>query len=78
MDELKLLQETRRDLDWLHEDYKSIRERYGGRFIVLKNQQIIASAATKRLAYEKIDKLGIAQHEVLIEYIPKKNEIVIF
>ena len=44
----------------------------------LFNQQIIASAATKRLAYEKIDKLGIAQHEVLIEYVPKKNEIVIF
>lgn len=76
--ELTLLDKTFEDLAWLRKHFSKIQEDYGNQCVAITDNSIIESAADKKSLFAKLKQKGIELSSVLVEYIPAKNEIVIF
>ncbi len=77
MMELELLDKTSRDLEWLRNNFSKIRQKHGGSFIAIKDQTILFSSKNKEDIFKKLSSMNINLEDVLVEYIPLKNEIMI-
>ncbi|GEM_PF-1404440 len=76
--ELTLLDKTFEDLAWLRKNFSKIQEEHGNQCVAITNNSIIEFAMDKKSLFAKLKQKGIELSSVLIEYIPAKNEIVIF
>lgn len=52
--------------------------KYAGKFIVIKNQQVIAIGDNFENVLKDIKERGIDPSRVLVEYIPDKGEIILY
>lgn len=77
MMELELLDNTFSDLEWLRNNFSKIRQKYGGSFVAIKDQKIIFSSKNKEDIFKRLESMNIKLEDVLVEYIPLKNEIMI-
>lgn len=75
--EVLLLDNSADNLIWFQQNLKKLLLEYEGHFIAIKDQKIVASANNVDFLIKKLDSEGIDSSEVLIEYLPPKNVIVI-
>ena len=75
--DLQLFNEAFNDFNWFKENYIALKTEYEGEFVAIKNQEIVAHAPTTEILMTKIKERKIDESEVLIEYIPPRNMIVI-
>ena len=66
------------DLDWIEENGKEINKKYKGNFIAVKNKKIIAFSEDPTNLFKELERIGVKKEETRIEWIPPKNEIMIF
>lgn len=76
--EILLLENSISDLEWFQENAKELLEKFRGEFIAIKNHRIVANAIDISALFKKLDEEKISSSDVLIEYIPPKDVVVIF
>ncbi len=76
--ELQLLSDSIEDLKWFQENSNKITEKYSGKFIAIKNKSIISASLNVNILIDNLEKTGIDSNLVLIKYINRKGEIIIF
>lgn len=74
---VEVLKETAGDLEWLRKNYKNVMSQYSGLFIAVKSGQVVVYGASKEEILSKLMNRKIDVSDVLIEYIPSKNELII-
>lgn len=74
---MALLDRVDADLQWLRENFSNISQNYGGLFIAIKNKVIMAIGANKEEVIQKLESKHVNVFEVLIDYIPSKNEFIL-
>ncbi len=62
---------------WLQENYESIRESYGNKFVAIENKEILASANTAEELLNELEEKKTDTSAILIEFIPEKGLSVI-
>ena len=73
--ELEVLEEIEKNIKFFNEKYNEIREKYRGKWIVIKNREIKLVGNNLDEIYEIIEKKKIDIDGALIEYIPEKEEV---
>ena len=56
-------------------DYARLQEKYGGRFIARKGEEVVASAETHGELVRKLEGKKIAFTEVTFQYVRRKDRI---
>lgn len=77
LSDIELLNESEINLKWFISNSSKIKDRFEGKVIAIWKEKIIASAGNTQELLKSIEKKGIDDSEVLIERIPRKNEITI-
>lgn len=77
-DELEFVKEAKEDGAWIRENWKEIKEKYGGKLIAVKGKKVMASDESKERLLRKVEARGIQGNEVLVQYIFEDNEIIVF
>ena len=72
--ELKALKEIERNIKFFNENYDKIKERYRGKWVLIKNREVKLTGSSLNKIYKAIEKRKINIDGALIEYIPKKEE----
>ena len=72
--ELKALREIEKNIKFFNERYNEIREKYKGKWIVIKNGEIKLVGNSLDEVYEMVEKKKINIDGALIEYIHEKEE----
>jgi N-dimethylarginine dimethylaminohydrolase len=73
----ELLSGSMKDLEWFRVNSNEIVEEHGGEVVAVKDKEIIAFAQNSKILLEQLSGRGIDYAEVIIEYVPKKDEIVV-
>lgn len=76
--DLMLLNKAHSDMEWFRENVKDIRDKYQGNFVAVKNKRIVAVANNPHVLLNRVKKLRVKEVEVIIQFIPHKNQIVIY
>lgn len=74
--ELQMLQSTKQDLKWLNKNYSTVLNMYDNRFVAIKGQQPIASAATLDELLKDLRKRKINPVSALIKFISRESVIL--
>lgn len=77
MSDLEMLQESNSDLIWLRNNMKSIRAKYEGEFIALKNKEIVAFAPNVDVLIRKLKEANVDENSVLVKFISLVNQIIV-
>ena len=77
MDELQLLTGSISDLNWFKQNSSSIKEKYEGEFIAIKDKKIIGFAPKVEILIKKLEKKGTNSNLVIIKYVTPKGETII-
>lgn len=77
LSDLQLLTDSASDLNWLKENIKSVKEKFEGEILAIKNKEIVAFAPTVEILFRKLKEKGIEESEVIIQYVSSNNEVVI-
>jgi len=67
VEKAELFKTSRRNVEWLKENYESLKRKYDNRWIVIQNNKVVESAST----FDEIMK-AIRKHDpnkILVEYI---------
>ncbi len=75
---LEAFEKFEADSSFLSENFEKIQKEYANNFVVIKDEKIIAFFKSFDEIKEYLNSSGINADEVLVEYIPAKNEIIIF
>lgn len=73
-----LLTESIANSEWVQENFQQLRKDIEGKFIAVKNKEIVASALNRKDLCDKLKEKKIDPSEVLIEFIPPKGQITLF
>jgi len=61
--------------EWITENFQMLVSKYGGRYIGVINNKVIAVAITPKEVIEKAKKLGKNEEEVSLLKVPKEEEM---
>lgn len=75
--EVLLLVNSMKDLEWLQGNSAEIRKKYEGKIVAIKDRAIVAIAQNSKILLNNLEKNGINPAEVIIERIPEENELII-
>lgn len=78
MDEIRLLKQSKDDLNWFLDNFDKLRENYESKVLAIKNKEVVAAENNIHELLSKLEGKGIPQEEVLIKQIKPKDEITIF
>ncbi len=70
--------ELEADSSFISEKSLEFSQKYEGKFVAIKNKQIIAVGDNFERVIEEVKQKGIEPSGVLIEYIPAKGEIILY
>jgi len=65
-----------RTTDWITQNFESLVSRYGGKYVGVVNDQVIAFGMTPREVLEDARKLGKEEEEVSLLKVPTEDELV--
>ena len=68
---MKKLKEYTRDHNWIKDNYKTLYQEYGEKYIAVKNQQVVADGETIEELKAKLEPQGDLT-EYVIEYLTEK------
>ena len=75
IEEFKNLDETS---DFLSSKFSELQRKYGGKFIVIKDKEIIFVTDSFKEIINKIDAGELKIDEIIIKFIPAKGEIILY
>jgi len=75
LDEFKGLEEV---TSFLADRFSELQKKYSGKFIVIKNKNILFAEDSFEKVVNDIDKSGIDIKKVVIKFIPAKGEIILY
>jgi len=78
MGPLELLNETKKNFDWFKKEYKQLQKKYPGKYVAIKNKEIIESDEDYYLLLKKLEKLGENSSEILIKRVNNPNEVLVY
>ena len=61
---------------WITENFESFVSKYGGKYIGIVNEKVIAVAMTPREVLEDAKKLGNEEEEVSLLKVPTEEELI--
>ncbi len=61
--------------EWITENFQMLVSKYGGRYIGVINNKVIAVAITPKEVIEKAKKLGKNEEDVSLLKVPKEEEM---
>ena len=64
--------------NFLSKNYEKLQNTFGGKFIVIKNNQVITSSDSFGDIRVKPELKNIDNSQVIIQFIPKKGEIILY
>ena len=76
MEKAELFKTSRRNVEWLKENYESLKRKYDNRWIVIQNNKVVESAST----FDEIMK-AIRKHDpnkIFVEYIQSEPVAMFF
>jgi len=76
--DMVLLKEAFSDMEWFRENIKLLRRQYEGVFVAIKDKSIVAFSRNTHDLLNKVKDRNINETEVIIQFIPHKNQIIIF
>lgn len=76
MEKSELFQISRKNTEWLKENYESLKRKYDNRWIMIKNEKVIKSASTFDEIMNTIRKHD--PNKILVEYIQSKPVAIFF
>lgn len=76
--ETVLLTNSIENFKWIQKNFKELEKGYEGKFIAVKNEEIIAFASTRDALNKELQKKKIDISEVFIDFIPRKGHIILF
>ena len=76
-DELQVIMDFEKDNNYLRKHFKEYQERYGGQYVAVFKEKLIAVDPELNKNIEKIKEQGIDPSFVLIEFIPKVGTIIL-
>ena len=59
-------------------DYVQLQQRYGGCYVALREDQVVASAESYDDLSEQLDRSAMERTELVIEYVEPPNLIVVY
>lgn len=65
-----------RSADWITENFESLVSKYGGKYVGVVNEQVIAVALTPREVLDNARKLGKEEEDVSLLKVPTEDELV--
>ena len=72
------IDEFEKDSKWFYENIDSLREKkYTGKFVAIKNKEVIASDDNLKTVVINIEKLGENPSYILIEFVYPKEAVVL-
>ncbi len=78
MTNIQLLTGSIANLRWFNESYPEIEQKFKGKFVAIKDEQILENSTSFDLLMEKLEKKGENSDELLIKRVSPMNEITIF
>jgi uncharacterized protein DUF5678 len=69
------LERLDRDTKWLHTNYNELLKKHEGRFVAIKDQNIVAEDSSRDEFERKLTQMGIGPTDVLIEFIRDKRNL---
>lgn len=70
------LKESDKDTMWLHFNYDWLLERYNGKYIVIKNQDVLGYDENLDKLKQDLRKRGEEPHHLLIEHVRDKRNFI--
>ena len=74
LSDLEFLNKAEENLEWFHNNFLELREKYAGKQIAIKDKTIVAVAQNGKKLLESLKNKNIEDSEVIIERIIPKNE----
>lgn len=74
---LQLLNEYERDAKWFFRNYESLKKKFRGKYVLVKNKEVKAVANSMEELKRKAKKLNLNVATSVVKFIPKKDIVVI-
>ena len=65
-----------KDQEWITENFESLVSEYGGKYIGVINEEVIAAALTPKEVLEEAKKKGQKEEDVSLLKVPTEEELV--
>jgi len=61
---------------WITESFEALVSEYGGKYIGVRNEQVIAAALTPKAVLEQATRKGEKEEDVSLLKVPTKEELI--
>ncbi|MBI5035925.1 hypothetical protein HZC09_01150 [Candidatus Micrarchaeota archaeon] len=75
-DELQLLKNANRDMDWLSRNYSALIPSYNHNFVAVKNERIVAFGASLDSVLKTLENKGLNPQTTLVKYLSNSAVIL--
>lgn len=72
------LEATRENVQFFADHMGILKEEYGGQYVVVHDQEVIAAAEHSDDAWETVEDLNIAPDECVMQYVPQPGRAFFF
>jgi hypothetical protein len=62
--------------EWITENFESLVSEYGGKYVGVINEQVIASALTPKVVLEQARRRGEKEEDVSLLKVPTEEELI--
>ena len=66
----------KKNQDWITENFEALVSEYGGKYIGVINEQVIAAALTPKTVLEQATRKGKKEEDVSLLKVPTEEELV--
>ena len=70
--------ELESDSNFISEKVEEFSQRYAKKFIAVKDRQVVAVGDNFEMLIEEVKQKGFDPAQVLVQYIPSKDEIILY
>jgi hypothetical protein len=76
-DAVDTLRNVQESYDWLHDHLESLKDQYGGEYVAVKGEKVVAHDPSHDEVVQAVEAEGIDPSKVLIKYIQEQGEHLI-
>jgi Family of unknown function (DUF5678) len=72
-----MMKRSNDNFEWLAKHYEELKEKHAGKYIAIDNGNVVAEDIDQMRLLEHLDKQFADTRAIVIQYIPKKDHVVL-